>query len=56
MYIMTISQVVSLWKRCSNLQIIGSPPNPDQDNDENIVGVFINKIIDPDNPFRASVC
>ncbi|EDV27262.1 uncharacterized protein TRIADDRAFT_23101 [Trichoplax adhaerens] len=35
-------------------EIIGGSPNPDQDNDENIVGVFINKIIDPDNPFKAS--
>ncbi|XP_060086157.1 transformation/transcription domain-associated protein-like [Ylistrum balloti] len=35
-------------------KLIGGPPAPDQDNMENIISVFINKIIDPDNPFGTS--
>ncbi|CAH1788418.1 unnamed protein product [Owenia fusiformis] len=35
-------------------KLIGGPPVPDQDNSENIISVFINKIIDPDNPFGTS--
>ncbi len=31
-------------------ELIGGPAQPDIDSDENIISVFINKIIDPDNP------
>ena len=34
--------------------LIGSPPAPDQDCPENVVSTFINKIIDPENPFGTS--
>lgn len=34
--------------------LIGTPPTPDQDNNESVVSVFINKVIDPDNPFGTS--
>lgn len=35
-------------------KLIGGPPAPDQDNPDNVISVFINKIIDPDNPFGTS--
>ncbi|ESP00831.1 hypothetical protein LOTGIDRAFT_140419, partial [Lottia gigantea] len=35
-------------------KLIGGPPAPEQDNEENIISVFINRIIDPDNPFATS--
>jgi transformation/transcription domain-associated protein len=35
-------------------QLIGGPPSPDQDNTDNVISVFINRIIDPDNPFGTS--
>ncbi|KAL5007444.1 hypothetical protein ScPMuIL_016250 [Solemya velum] len=35
-------------------KLIGGPPAPDQENPENIIGIYINKIIDPDNPFGTS--
>ena len=36
--------------------IIGGPPNPEQDNEENVINVFVSRVIDPDNPFKTSVC
>ncbi|XP_053373271.1 transformation/transcription domain-associated protein-like isoform X1 [Mercenaria mercenaria] len=35
-------------------KLIGGPAQPDQDNPDNIVSVFINKVIDPENPFGNS--
>ena len=35
-------------------KLIGGPPAPDQDNSDNVISVFINKVIDPDNPFGTS--
>ena len=35
--------------------IIGGPPNPEQDNEENVISVFVSRVIDPDNPFKTSV-
>lgn len=35
-------------------RLIGGPPAPDQDNPDNVISVFINKVIDPDNPFKTS--
>ncbi|KAI1279601.1 Transformation/transcription domain-associated protein [Halotydeus destructor] len=34
--------------------LIGGPPAPDQDLPDNLISVFINKIIDPDNPYGHS--
>ena len=34
--------------------LVGGPPAPEQDNDDNVISVFINRIIDPDNPFGTS--
>lgn len=31
-------------------ELIGGEPNPNQDDDNNLISVFINKIIDPENP------
>ncbi|KAH9524764.1 hypothetical protein Btru_027783 [Bulinus truncatus] len=35
-------------------RLIGGPPAPDQDNEDNVISVFINRIIDPENPFGTS--
>ncbi|XP_076072619.1 transformation/transcription domain-associated protein-like isoform X5 [Mytilus galloprovincialis] len=35
-------------------KLIGGPPTPDQDSQENVISVFINRIIDPDKPFGTS--
>jgi transformation/transcription domain-associated protein len=35
-------------------QLIGGQPQPEIDSDDNIISVFINKVIDPDNPHGIS--
>ena len=35
--------------------LLGGAPDPEHDNDENIISVFINKVINPDKPFGSSV-
>ncbi|BFZ01386.1 hypothetical protein BsWGS_04423 [Bradybaena similaris] len=35
-------------------RLIGGPPAPDQDSDDNVISVFINRVIDPENPFGTS--
>ncbi|GFN80649.1 transformation/transcription domain-associated protein [Plakobranchus ocellatus] len=35
-------------------KLIGGPPTPDQDSEDNVISVFINRIIDPENPFGTS--
>ncbi|KAK9874414.1 hypothetical protein WA026_002761 [Henosepilachna vigintioctopunctata] len=37
-------------------KLIGSQPMPYQDNPNNVVSVFINKLIDPENPFPQADC
>ena len=39
----------------SSEQLLGGPPNPDLDSDDNVISVFINKVINPDKPFESSV-
>jgi len=34
--------------------LIGTPPTPDQDNNDSVVSVFINRVIDPKIPFGTS--
>eukprot|EP00794_Sanderia_malayensis_P003406 gene3406-3896_t len=34
--------------------LIGGAPNPDQDSSDNVISVFINKVIDPQSPFATS--
>ena len=34
--------------------LLGGPPDPERDSDDNIISVFINKIINPDKPFGSS--
>ena len=36
-------------------ELLGGPPDPEHDNEENIISVFINKVINPDKPFGSSV-
>ena len=40
---------------CIIQQLLGGPPNPDLDSDDNVISVFINKVINPDKPFESSV-
>lgn len=35
-------------------ELIGTPPSPEADSPDNLVSVFINKIIDAENPFSES--
>lgn len=35
-------------------RLIGGPPAPEQDLNENVMSVFINKVIDTENPFSTS--
>lgn len=35
--------------------LLGGPPDPEHDSDENIISVFINKIVNPDKPFGSTV-
>lgn len=39
------------FERGEGEKLVGSPVSPDQDNPDNIVSAFINRVIDPDNPF-----
>ncbi|KAJ7354746.1 hypothetical protein OS493_030523 [Desmophyllum pertusum] len=34
--------------------LIGGPPSPEQDSNENVISVFVCKVVDPDNPFGTS--
>ncbi|XP_045469394.1 transcription-associated protein 1 isoform X2 [Harmonia axyridis] len=44
------------FERGETNKLIGSPPMPYQDNPDNVVSVFINKLIDPDNPYPSADC
>ncbi|KAK9754069.1 FAT domain [Popillia japonica] len=44
------------FERGETNKLIGSLPAPYHDNPDNIVSVFINKLIDPDNPFPFADC
>ena len=35
--------------------LLGGMPDPEHDSNENIISVFINKVIDPDKPFGSTV-
>ncbi|PSN44253.1 Transcription-associated protein 1 [Blattella germanica] len=39
------------FERGEGEKLVGSPASPDQDNPDNVVSVFISKVIDPDKPF-----
>ncbi|CAL1278798.1 unnamed protein product [Larinioides sclopetarius] len=52
-YILIPSFAVA-FERGEGERLIGGPPAPDQDLNENVMSVFINKVIDSDNPFRTS--
>lgn len=42
------------FERGENEKLIGGPPTPDTDPSDNIISVFILKVIDPENPFATS--
>ncbi|KAI4484537.1 hypothetical protein M0804_007103 [Polistes exclamans] len=44
------------FERGEGTKLVGTAPMPYQDNPENVVSVFISKIIDPDNPFGTADC
>ncbi|GIY45230.1 hypothetical protein CDAR_3781 [Caerostris darwini] len=52
-YILIPSFAVA-FERGEGERLIGGPPQPDQDLNENVMSVFINKVIDSDHPFRTS--
>jgi len=43
------------FERGEGDELIGGPPNPEQDSSENVISVFVSKVINPDNPFGTSV-
>ncbi|KAG5864322.1 hypothetical protein JTB14_004435 [Gonioctena quinquepunctata] len=44
------------FERVETNKLVGGPPMPYQDSADNVVSVFINKLIDPDNPFPSADC
>ena len=36
------------------MELIGGVPQPETDSDENVISVFINKVVDPDNSYATS--
>ena len=55
-YIIIPMFVASFEKGSSETDsIIGGPPNPEQDSGENVISVFVSRVIDPENPFKTSV-
>lgn len=44
------------FEKGEDTKLVGSPPIPYQDSPDNVVSVFINKIIDPENPLIAIDC
>ncbi|KAG1661730.1 Transformation/transcription domain-associated protein [Nymphon striatum] len=52
-YILIPSFTVA-FERGENEKLIGGPPTPDTDPSDNIISVFILRVIDPENPFATS--
>lgn len=46
---------VASFEKGETDSIVGGPPNPEQDNAENVISVFVSRVIDPENPFKTSV-
>ncbi|KAG8178737.1 hypothetical protein JTE90_027055 [Oedothorax gibbosus] len=42
------------FERGEGERLIGGPPSPDTDQNENVMSVFINRVIDSERPFRTS--
>ncbi|XP_046847243.1 transformation/transcription domain-associated protein-like isoform X2 [Xenia sp. Carnegie-2017] len=49
-----IPMFVASFEKGETEAIIGGPPNPEQDNKENVISVFVSRVIDPENPFKTS--
>ncbi|CAH1110190.1 unnamed protein product [Psylliodes chrysocephalus] len=44
------------FERGETNKLVGGPPAPNQDSSDNVVSVFIHKLIDPENPFPSADC
>lgn len=42
------------FEQNQHVELIGGPPQPDTDSTENIISVFINRVVDPDQPYASS--
>ncbi|XP_075538774.1 transcription-associated protein Nipped-A isoform X6 [Dermacentor variabilis] len=42
------------FERGEGEALIGGPPQPERDSPDNVISVFINRVIDPENPFGTS--
>lgn len=43
------------FKKNETDDLIGGPPNPEFDSPTNVISVFVNKVIDPEQPFATTV-
>lgn len=44
------------FEKGEGIKLIGAPPTPYQEDDNNVVSVFISRVIDPDKPFENFDC
>lgn len=44
------------FEQNQHIELIGAPPQPDTDSSDNIISVFINRLVDPDQPYSNSDC
>ncbi len=49
-----ITSFANSFEKGEGERLIGGVPAPDQDSSDNVISVFINRVIDPDNPFGTS--
>jgi transformation/transcription domain-associated protein len=49
--IIIIPMVENCFQKNQHLEFIGCTPEPDFDNDKNLISLFINKIVDPENAY-----
>ncbi|KAH9371776.1 hypothetical protein HPB48_006546 [Haemaphysalis longicornis] len=49
-----IPAFAAAFERGQGEALIGGPPQPERDSPDNVISVFINRVIDPENPFGTS--
>lgn len=49
-----IPSFAASFERGEGEALIGGPPQPERDSPDNVISVFINRVIDPENPFGTS--
>ena len=42
------------FEKTEGERLIGGPPAPEHDSNDNVISVFINRVVDPENPFGTS--